>query len=83
MQITNTPHEPAAWSLIDLLAPRNCHFVNSEADKWDVVRIPADGGETVSLGASVVWGNRFRFPSAHPDGRRVAFDTSSGGQSFL
>ena len=51
-------------------------------DKWDVdvVRIPADGGETVSLGVTVVWGNSFRFPSAHPDGRRIAFDTSSPGE---
>ena len=54
--------------------------VYSGVDKWDVVRIPADGGETVSLGADVVWGNRFRFPSAHPDGRRIAFDTSSPGE---
>jgi Tol biopolymer transport system component len=61
-----------------LLASVPSEFGHGE--KFDVVRIPADGGETVSLGVPVVWGNRFRFPSAHPDGRRVAFDTSFGGE---
>jgi Tol biopolymer transport system component len=44
---------------------------------WDLLRIPASGGKAERVGLS----DRFyRFPSAHPDGKRIAFDTSSSGE---
>ena len=48
--------------------------------KWDLIRIPAEGGPAESLGLAGSGADPVRFPMAHPDGRQIAFDSSTWGE---
>ena len=48
--------------------------------KWDLIRIPAKGGPAESLGLAGAGADPVRFPMAHPDGRQIAFDSSTWGE---
>jgi Tol biopolymer transport system component len=48
--------------------------LDQEAGKWDLWRVPVDGGEAQMLGS----GMRCDDPSMHPDGQHIAFSSISG-----
>ena len=47
---------------------------------WDLFRVPAAGGPAESLGLADSGISPIRFPSVHPDGRRIAFQTGGWGE---
>jgi len=59
-----------------IIFPCNEQMNNGER-AWNLMRIPSEGGEPVSIELNVI---RIDFPSLHPDGRHLIF--SSVGYSF-
>jgi Tol biopolymer transport system component len=47
---------------------------NSHTDPTELWRVPVGGGEPQRIGPRM---ERIRFPSVHPDGRRIAFDSGT------
>ena len=47
---------------------------------WDLFRVSAAGGPAESLGLADSGINPIRFPTAHPDGRQIAFQTGGWGE---
>ena len=58
-----------------IFVPKYCEPIIE--NKWDLWRIPMDGGEAQSLGLEMAY---FWWISAHPDGRHIAF--SNQGSSY-
>lgn len=57
-----------------IFLPKYCQ---SKVDRrWDLWRIPVDGGEAQSMGLEMTY---FWWLSAHPDGRHIAFSNQDSG----
>ncbi len=58
-----------------IFLPKYCQPIDNK--KWDLWRIPVEGGEAQSMGLEL---SPFWWLSAHPDGRHIAF--SNSGSSY-
>ena len=63
-----------------LIFPRATAGRGYPGKEWDLFRVPAEGGPAESLGLADSGINPIRFPSMHPDGRRIVFQTAGWGE---